>query len=178
MLPWYQQKLTLSYFQFRAVRAGKSTIIKILTGKYNFTNKDYEMTQGVELYDKTLESYGHTMDVVLVDTAGHQLYKWLLNSICDENAFYALCFDFTNKDSLGVLQAHFEQLKIKKSVLIGCKYDLQSRHTISLADAEEFATNNNLKLHLTSAVAFVTNFKLFPLRVYFYRCTPKSIRRS
>ncbi|MCP9266421.1 hypothetical protein DINM_021971 [Dirofilaria immitis] len=44
-----------------------------------------------------------------------------------------------------------------KSVLIGCKFDLQSRHAISLSAAEEFAVNNNLKLHLTSTVIFVTN---------------------
>uniref|UniRef100_A0A1I7W2T6 Ras-related protein Rab-24 n=1 Tax=Loa loa TaxID=7209 RepID=A0A1I7W2T6_LOALO len=144
-----------------AIRVGKSTIVKILTRKYNFSSKDYEMTQGVELYDKALEVCGHTMDTVLVDTAGHELYKWIVKSVCDENAFYALCFDFTNKDSLDILKAYLEEMSIQKSVLIGCKFDLQSKHAISLSAAEEFAINNNLKLHLTSTAAL-----LCPLHLY------------
>ncbi|CAG9539223.1 unnamed protein product [Cercopithifilaria johnstoni] len=145
-----------------AVRVGKSTIVKILTGKYNFDSKDYEMTQGIELYDKALEVCGHTVDTVLVDTAGHELYKWIVKPVCDENAFYALCFDLTDKDSLATLKAYLEELRIQKSVLIGCKCDLQSRHAISLSAAEEFAINNNLKLHLTSTMTTSTELeKLF-----------------
>ncbi|EFO26476.1 hypothetical protein LOAG_02012 [Loa loa] len=142
-----------------AIRVGKSTIVKILTRKYNFSSKDYEMTQGVELYDKALEVCGHTMDTVLVDTAGHELYKWIVKSVCDENAFYALCFDFTNKDSLDILKAYLEEMSIQKSVLIGCKFDLQSKHAISLSAAEEFAINNNLKLHLTSTMTTPTELE-------------------
>ncbi|VDP14879.1 unnamed protein product [Onchocerca flexuosa] len=141
-----------------AVRVGKSTIVKILTGKHNINSKNYEMTQGVEMYDKTLKIYGQTVDTVLVDTAGHELYKWIARPICDENAFYALCFDLTNKDSLGILKAYLEELNIQRSVLIGCKFDLQSRHAISLSTAEKFAINNNLKLHLISTVTFITRF--------------------
>ncbi|KAL3981881.1 Ras family protein [Acanthocheilonema viteae] len=142
-----------------AARVGKSTIIKILTGKYNFNNKDYEMTQGIELYDKTLEICGRTVNTVLVDTAGHELYKWIVKSVCDENAFYALCFDLTSKDSLDILKAYFEELSIQKSILIGCKFDLQSRHAISLSAAEAFAINNNLKLHLTSTMTTTTELE-------------------
>ncbi|VDK63496.1 unnamed protein product [Onchocerca ochengi] len=149
-----------------AVRVGKSTIVKILTGKYNFNSNDYEMTQCVELYDKTLEICGQTVDTVLVDTAGHELYKWIARPICDEGAFYALCFDLTNKDSLGILKAYLEELNIQRSVLIGCKFDLQSRHAISLSAAEEFAINNNLKLHLISTVTFITKSLLSRLLVY------------
>ncbi|MCP9266422.1 hypothetical protein DINM_021972 [Dirofilaria immitis] len=65
----------------------QSTIVKILTQKFNFNSKDYEMTQGVELYDKALDVCGHTVDTVLIDTAGHELYKWIVRPICDENAF-------------------------------------------------------------------------------------------
>uniref|UniRef100_A0A0R3S7F2 GTP-binding protein n=1 Tax=Elaeophora elaphi TaxID=1147741 RepID=A0A0R3S7F2_9BILA len=176
-----------------AVGVGKSTIVKILSGKNNFNSKDYEMvrrnklfsfiattmlqkeielkakmnfkgkylfypTQGVELHDKALEVCGHIVDTVLVDTAGHELYKWMIKPICDENALYALCFDLTNKDSLDILKEYLEELRIQKSVLIGCKLDLQSRHSISLSAAEEFAINNNLKLHLTSTVTFHNKF--------------------
>ncbi|VDN91455.1 unnamed protein product [Brugia pahangi] len=158
-----------------AVRVGKSTIVKILTRKFNFNSKDYQMvgskqqnylTQGVELHDKALEVCGHTVDTVLVDTAGHELYKWVVKPVCDESAFYALCFDLTNKDSLNILKAYLEELSIQKSVLIGCKFDLQSRHAISLSTAEEFAINNNLKLHLTSMVTFMTNSLLSLFLVY------------
>ncbi|KAK6110124.1 Ras family protein [Brugia pahangi] len=142
-----------------AVRVGKSTIVKILTRKFNFNSKDYQMTQGVELHDKALEVCGHTVDTVLVDTAGHELYKWVVKPVCDESAFYALCFDLTNKDSLNILKAYLEELSIQKSVLIGCKFDLQSRHAISLSTAEEFAINNNLKLHLTSMMTTSTEME-------------------
>lgn len=69
------------------------------------------------MYDKALEVCGHTMDTVLVDTAGHELYKWIIKPICDENAFYALCFDLTNKDSLDILKTHIEELSIQRSKL-------------------------------------------------------------
>ncbi|KAM3727012.1 Intraflagellar transport protein [Dirofilaria immitis] len=146
-----QHNVTIQKIVFLgAIRVGKSTIVKILTQKFNFNSKDYEMTQGVELYDKALDVCGHTVDTVLIDTAGHELYKWIVRPICDENAFYALCFDLTNKDSLDIIKGYLEELNIQRSVLIGCKFDLQSRHAISLSAAEEFAVNNNLKLHLTS----------------------------
>ncbi|VDN19006.1 unnamed protein product, partial [Gongylonema pulchrum] len=132
------------------VRVGKSTVVKILAGKYNFTTKDYEMTQGIELHDKTFVIDGHTVDTVLVDTAGHELYYWLVRPICDPSAFFVLCFDLTNKDSFHAVEALTKELDIRKGALVGCKSDLVSRHVVSLAAAEELAAKNNLKLLLTS----------------------------
>lgn len=69
------------------------------------------------LHDKVFEVCGHTVNTVLVDTAGHELYKWIVKPVCDEDAFYALCFDLTNKDSFKTLKAYLEDLNIQKSKL-------------------------------------------------------------
>lgn len=133
-----------------SVRVGKSTIVKILTGKYNFNTKDYEMTQGIELHDKTFVTDGHVVDTVLVDTAGHELYRWLVKAICDPNAFFVLCFDLINRDSLRAVETLMEGLEVRRGVLVGCKSDLASRHAVSLSAAKETAAKNNLELLITS----------------------------
>lgn len=78
-------------------------------------------THGAELYDKTLEVYGHILETVLVDTSGHQLYKWIVKALCDGNAFYALCFDFTNKGSLEMMKTYLKEYNIQKCKLLSFK---------------------------------------------------------
>ncbi|VDN01524.1 unnamed protein product [Thelazia callipaeda] len=137
----------------RASQVGKSTIVKTLIGEHNFTTKEYIMmtqkketihfqverktnfsieTQNIELHDKIFMFSERMIDTVLVDTPGHEFFEWMLESVCDKNALYALCFDFTDKDSM----------------LIGYKSDIKLRQTISLPEANNFAATNNLILHV------------------------------
>lgn len=69
------------------------------------------------MHDKTFVTDEHVVDTVLVDTAGHELFRWLVKPICDPNAFFVLCFDLINRDSLRAVETFMEGLEVRRGRL-------------------------------------------------------------
>ncbi|KHN79812.1 Ras-related protein Rab-23 [Toxocara canis] len=130
---------------------GKTTIASILTGSYNFTTKDYKMTQGVDLFEKKFSMGDRAVNVLLVDTSGHPLYSWLVDQVSHEtNAALIYCFDTTDRESFDALEKIVNNTAVKTGVVVGCKSDLSMRRAVPNHIAEQFAAKYHMNFVSTS----------------------------
>uniref|UniRef100_A0A915BAF0 Uncharacterized protein n=1 Tax=Parascaris univalens TaxID=6257 RepID=A0A915BAF0_PARUN len=140
---------------------GKTTIANILTGSYNFSTREYKMTLGVDVFEKRFTMGDRYVDVLLVDTSGHQLYSWLVDRVCDTDGIFVFCFDSTDKQSFDALERIVNNTTVKTGVVVGCKWDLTMRQVIPLDIAEQFAAHNNMQFISASAVSISEISSLF-----------------
>lgn len=73
-------------------------------------------TQGVDVFEKRFTMGDRYVDVLLVDTSGHQLYSWLVDRICDTDGIFVFCFDSTDKQSFDALERIVNNTTVKTGV--------------------------------------------------------------
>lgn len=66
------------------------------------------------MFEKTILIDGTSVNLLVIDTSGHNLYDWLIKEIYDDKLHVILCFDMTNKESFDRIEKIIKEFSIKK----------------------------------------------------------------
>lgn len=130
---------------------GKSSLISRLV------NDRFEPNHSATLEDRyhyTVNYNQREIDVEILDTAGEDDFRGLLNCWIQFGEGFMLVFSYDSKESFKELQTFYENIqKIKKNaiiILIGNKSDLKN-HEVNIKEAEELAEQWKVNFVSTSA---------------------------
>jgi small GTP-binding protein len=146
---------------FKFVLVGESVVGKTAICKQFCEHKFVESpptTIGLEFGTRTIEVEGTRIKLQIWDTAGQERFHSITRSYFRASAAVIFVYDVTRRESFGKLGVWVETASqlapiTAIKVLIGNKTDLAAQRTVSTAEAEDFAEQNQLKFFETSALS-------------------------
>ncbi|XP_028829070.1 intraflagellar transport protein 27 homolog isoform X2 [Denticeps clupeoides] len=138
---------------------GKSTLLQVFSSDGSHFQKSYSMTTGLELVTKSVNipMSIHSVELYIFDVAGRDTFVEACEKLCGWPCVGCLVFDISNKNSFSNCQQWLERVKTHcpgqqvPGVLVGNKSDLTSRREVEAVIAQEWAQNQGLEYHETSA---------------------------
>jgi small GTP-binding protein len=155
------KSVTETQLAFKFVLVGESSVGKTAICKqfceHTFVDNP-PPTLGLEFGTRTIEVDGTRIKLQIWDTAGQERFHSITRSYFRASAAVIFVYDVTKRESFGKLGQWVEtgfQLSPPTAikVLIGNKTDLTAQRTVSTAEAEDFAEQNQLKFFETSALS-------------------------
>jgi len=133
---------------------GKSCLLQQFTD--NRFQPVHDLTIGVEFGSKTIMIDGNAVKLQIWDTAGQEKFRSITRSYYRGAAGCLLVYDITRRETFDHLPSWLDDCRKYASqnitiILVGNKCDMDSKRSVSKAEAEEFARTNNLSFVETSA---------------------------
>lgn len=133
---------------------GKSSILNRFAND-KFEN-NYQATIGLDFHSKSVKMDNQDVRLLLYDTAGQEKFRSLIPMYIRDANIIIVVFDITSKDSFKNTQNWLDQIKdIKRSdaifALVGNKYDLNDKRSVSYDEALTFAKERSIIYHEVSA---------------------------
>ncbi|XP_055069604.1 intraflagellar transport protein 27 homolog [Misgurnus anguillicaudatus] len=138
---------------------GKTSLCHMFRSDGAVFQKNYSMTVGVELMEKSV-SIPDTSDSVefyIYDSAGRELFADACENVWGQPSVICVVFDITSEASFTScsrwverVQSHCNGLQVP-GVLVGNKCDLSSRREVETSEAQTWAQTHGLQYHETSA---------------------------
>lgn len=141
----------------RVVLIGETSVGKTLISYRLCDINVDETTPTISANFTLIKSHDNKNDIQLWDTAGTEKYR-ALNSVYYHNATGALLvFDRTNRSSFDNLESWINEFKsyalpAHEIVIVGNKSDMKGNIIVSDKEAEEWASNRNMKYFSVSAL--------------------------
>ena len=137
---------------------GKSCLVnRFTTGRFT---ELYDITIGVDFATKTISTdykgNKKKVKIQIWDTAGQESFRSITRSYYRNSAVVLLVFDVSNRDSFAKINRWLNEVRNMnthcnpKVYLVGNKSDIPNREVLKVV-AEEYATENGLLYHETSA---------------------------
>lgn len=152
-------------------RVGKTCLINQLIK--NYFNNTYQTTLGIDYntYDAKLKDC--TVQFHIMDFTGFSVFRDLIYSQIRDVNFIIYVYDATNQESFASVKlwkdSFKDYLKGKNviEVLVANKVDLEKKIAVDENTGKQFAAQNNIKFHQTSAVIFYYIMKFKGFSFYF-----------
>ncbi|OMJ84264.1 hypothetical protein SteCoe_14687 [Stentor coeruleus] len=156
-------------YVFKYIIVGDSCVGKscfMLRFTDNRFKADHDITIGVEFGSKILKVNKNLIKVQIWDTAGQESFRSIARSYYRGAVGVILMYDITNKDSFINIYRWLNEIKEQSThqlsiTLVGNKLDLETQRVIKTAEAQEFATNNNMLFTESSALTGVNIESVF-----------------
>ncbi|KAG9338888.1 hypothetical protein JZ751_025328 [Albula glossodonta] len=138
---------------------GKTALAQMFRSDGAHFQKNYSMTAGVELVVKSVNipESSDSVELFIFDSAGKETFVEACEKLWGQPSVLCLVFDVSSEASfrgcslwLERVRAHCQGLQVP-GVLVGNKSDLSSRREVETAVAQEWAQNQGLEYHETSA---------------------------
>ncbi|KAI9856538.1 MAG: hypothetical protein M1824_005357 [Vezdaea acicularis] len=134
---------------------GKSNLLSRFTR--NEFNLDSKSTIGVEFATRSISVNDKTIKAQIWDTAGQERYRAITSAYYRGAVGALLAYDITKPQSYTNVTRWLKELRDHADsniviMLVGNKIDLRHLRAVTTADAQEFATENQLMFMETSAL--------------------------
>ncbi|KAM7394649.1 hypothetical protein PAMP_021437 [Pampus punctatissimus] len=138
---------------------GKSALCHMFHSDGTLFQKNYSMTTGVELLMKcvNIPETNDSVELYIIDSAGKETLVEACEKMWGQPSLLCLVFDLTSEQSFAScsrwmerVRAHCQGLHVP-GVLVGNKSDLSARREVEISVAREWAENQGLEYHETSA---------------------------
>ncbi|OMJ87969.1 hypothetical protein SteCoe_10205 [Stentor coeruleus] len=161
---------------------GKSALALTLANGPSGFPKNYTMTQGCEVYSKSMKINNRSIEFQIIDTSGQTMYKNITTDMIHRSTVIVFVYDITNTESFNSLQVWLKTVKdtLKEKVFYGVvvanKNDISERVVVRPQEGVAFARTNKCEFIETSAVTF-TQLKQQDVEQLFTTIGEQVIRR-
>lgn len=138
---------------------GKSALSQVTCSDGSQFQKNYSMTAGVDLLVKSVNipETSHSVELYIFDSAGRETFVETCEKMWGQPSVVCVVFEISSLDSfkscsrwLERVRAHSNGLQLP-GVLVGNKSDLASRREVETSVAQDWAQEQGLQYHETSA---------------------------
>jgi len=138
---------------------GKSSIAQVFHSDGSHFQKNYVMTQGVEVLVKpvNIPETSDSVEMYIYDSAGKEIFSEFVKRQWDHPGVIMVVYDCTSETSFSSCLKWLERVRSQApnmhipGVLIANKADLETRRVISPKKGQELASNNKLDYFECSA---------------------------
>jgi len=138
---------------------GKSSLAQLFHSDGSHFQKNYSMTQGVEVLVKPVNvpETADSVEMYIYDSAGKEIFSEYVKRLWEHPSVVMVVYDCTSETSFSSCVKWLERLKSAApkteipGVLIANKVDLDTRRVISPKKGQELANNNKLEYFECSA---------------------------
>lgn len=153
---------------------GKTSIISRF--QYDTFDDHYQTTIGIDFVSKTVPVDDGTVRLQLWDTAGQERFRSLIPSYIRDSHVAVVVFDITSRESFESTAKWIADVRAQRGtdvviVLVGNKTDLADRRTVTTAELEAVANEQDIMFIETSAKEGF-NIKLLFRRLATVRAAP------
>ncbi|OMJ73162.1 hypothetical protein SteCoe_28198 [Stentor coeruleus] len=137
---------------------GKSALALTLVNGPSGFPKNYTMTQGCEVYAKSMKVNNKPIEFQIIDTSGQTMYKDIVTDMIHRSTVIIFVYDITNQESFNSLQVWLKTVKdtLKEKVFYGVvvanKSDISERVIVRPQEGVAFARSNKCEFIETSAL--------------------------
>ncbi|XP_056607260.1 intraflagellar transport protein 27 homolog [Triplophysa dalaica] len=138
---------------------GKSSICHMFRSDGAVFQKNYNMTAGVELLEKSVSvpESSDSVEFFIYDSPGRELFADACENVWGQPSVMCVVFDITSEASFTScshwverVRSHCNGLQVP-GVLVGNKCDLSFRREVDSAEAQTWAQTHGFQYHETSA---------------------------